>query len=156
MASVCSFTCFDKQTISLLPLHLVFLCSSTAQCFSEGSGSCSLRGPYLPQVAPSPPRVAPSSTVQLSLQFQTKYLLQVLKLILVLFKQLPNLMFKESLLCLSSFAEFWDVTGGRGCTGHWQTGGWLGTRCALPWCRLCWVWVCSWVSAVYVYCSLCA
>lgn len=93
-ASVCSFTCLNKQTICLLPLHPLFLCSSTAQCFSEGSGSCSLRGPYLLQVAPS-------CTVQCSLQFQTKYLLQFLKLVLVLFKQLPNLMSSESLLCLS-------------------------------------------------------
>lgn len=155
MASVCGFTCLNKQTICLLPLHPLFLCSSTGQCFDEGSGSCFLRGLYLPQVAPSPPGVAPSSPVQCSLQFQTKYLLQVLKLILVLFKPLPNLMSKESLLCLSNLAEFWDVTdgsggAGRGCTGHWQRGGWPGTRCALPWCRLCWVWLCSWVSAVYV------
>lgn len=101
MASVCSFTCLNKQTISLLPLHPLFLCSSTAQCFSEGSGSCSLRGPYLSQVAPSPPRAAPSCTVHRSWRFQTKYLLQFLKLVLVLFKQLPNLMSSESPLCLS-------------------------------------------------------
>lgn len=144
MASVCGFTCLNKQSI----------CSPFTPC-SSASGSCFLRGLYLPQVAPSPPGVAPSSPVQCSLQFQTKYLLQVLKLILVLFKQLLNLMSKESLLCLSNFAEFWDVTGGsggagRGCTGHWQRGGWPGTLCALPWRRLCWVWMCSWVSAVYV------
>lgn len=150
MASVCSFTCLNKQTICLLPFHPLFLCSSTAQGLSEGSGSSSQRGPHLSQVALSPPRAASSSTVQRSLQFQTKYL-QFLKLILVLFKQLPNLMSKESLLCLSYFAEFWDVSGGRGCpaTGRGE-GGWAqavpcpgagcaGSGCA-PGSQLC---VCS-------------
>lgn len=35
-------------------------------------------------------------------------------------------MSQESLLCLFGFAEFWDVAGGRGCTGRGE-GGWAHT-----------------------------